>query len=320
MEDQATSREVRSWTVPAERAGVRVDAFVRECLSHLSRRQAEAALRAGLFSIRGRVAQKGERLEAGVALRFSGPMGWLAERPAPKRGCPLQVVYEDSAILAVNKPAGVPTHGFSGRETDSLANRLLAEWPDLAKVGTSRWEPGLVHRLDRETSGVLVIAKNQHAFEHLRSQFRARRVKKIYRALVWGDTPARASIDLALAHDRAQKGRMRAVREPMRGVGRKWQALTTFRRLGKAAGMSLVEIDMKTGVTHQIRAHLAALGHPIVGDSLYGRRQAAFGVRRHFLHAHSLTMVHPESGQSLTIVAELPEELAEVFRGLQLSL
>lgn len=319
MEDQANSRQVRIWAVPENRSDVRVDAFVRECLAHLSRRQAESAIRAGIFSVRGRVVKKGDRLQSGDELRFSGPELWLAERPLPRRDC-LQVVYEDAAILAVNKPAGISTHGFSGRETDSVANRLLHRWPDLAAVGQSRWEPGILHRLDRETSGLLLVAKEQHAFTHLRRQFHRRRVQKVYYALVWGEMPEQGAVDLPLAHDRGRKGRMRALIGPNRGVTRQWQALTVYRRKAEAAGVTLVEVDMKTGVTHQIRAHLAALGSPIVGDLLYGSAHAPdFGLQRHFLHAWSLTIVHPDTGKKLTMVAELPKDLADLLRRLRIS-
>jgi 23S rRNA pseudouridine1911/1915/1917 synthase len=311
MMDQATLFVKKSWTVPAKHRQMRLDAFARACLPHLSRREIETAIRARFFSVGGRASKKGDRLAAGDELLFYGPPTWLAEGPLPRGEISLPVVYEDAAILVIDKPAGIATHGFSGRDTDTLANLLVARRPDLARVG-KRWEPGMVHRLDRETSGLLLVAKTPSAFEHLRSQFRRRQVKKIYWALVWGKTPAQGVIDLPLAHDRRDKRRMRTAAGAEQRV---WKAITRYRCIGQSRKLSLLEIDMETGVTHQIRAHLAAIGHPIVGDGLYSdRRVQEFGLERHFLHARSLTIVHPEEGRRLTVVAELPEELAESLR------
>ena len=319
MVDQATRFARKSWIVPAKQEPMRLDAFARACLPHLSRRQLETAICARLFSVGGRASKKGDRLAAGDELLFYGPCTWLAERPLPDSEISLPVVYEDAAILVVNKPAGIATHGFSGRDTCTLANLLLARWPDLANIGRSRWQPGMVHRLDRETSGLLLIAKTAAAFDHLRSQFRRRQVKKIYWALVWGKTAARGVIDVPLAHDRRDKRRMRAAAEAGRNKESAWKAVTRYRRIGRSRAMSLLEIDMETGVTHQIRAHLAGIGHPIVADTLYGnRRTQEFSLARHFLHARSLTIFHPENERRLTVVAELPEELAESLRRIQI--
>ncbi len=213
----------------------------------------------------------------------------------------------------------MPTHGFSARDGATLANFLLARLPQLASVGKSRWEPGLVHRLDRETSGLLVIAKTQPVFENLRSQFRRRRVKKIYWALVWGIAPAEGAIELRLSHDPHDKRRMRPLTLLPRGKKRSWKAVTRYRRIGQSRGLSLLEIDMETGVTHQIRVHLAAIGHPIVGDVLYGDKAEDFGLRRHFLHARSLTLLLPGCG-SFAVEAELSGELAELLKRLNVKI
>jgi 23S rRNA pseudouridine1911/1915/1917 synthase len=303
-----------------EHPRLRLDAFARECLPHLSRRQIEAAIRTGLFSVHGRTGRKGDQLSGGNDLLFCGPQAWLTESPSPADETALSVIYEDDAILAVNKPAGIATHGFSGRDTDTLANLVLARRPDLAKVGKSRWEPGLVHRLDRDTSGVLLVAKTQQAFDHLRAQFRRRQVKKIYWALVWGNTPAKGVIDLSLVHDRRDKRRMRAVGGVARDNERAWKAITRYRRIGQSRRMSLLEIDMETGVTHQIRTHCAEIGYPVVADSLYGnQRTMTFGLSRHFLHARRLTIRHPENERQLMLEAELPEDLAEALRRLKIN-
>lgn len=319
MRDQATHVTRKYWTVPAEHEEIRLDAFVRRCLPHLSRREAEDAIRNRLFSVGRQVSKKGDRLKGGDRLVFYGPPDWLAASPLPAADLEVKIVYEDSAILVVNKPAGMPTHGFSGRDRATLANFILARWPGISTVGRTPWEPGLVHRLDGETSGLVVAAKNERAFESLRSQFHRRRVKKIYWALVWGKTPEQGLIELPLAHDKRDKRRMRAAPLSIRSKIRSWNAVTRYRRIGDTSSFSLLEIDMETGVTHQIRTHLAAIDHPIVGDSLYGVAPSEnLGLQRHFLHARRLTIIHPDDGRPLTIEAELASDLAEVLGRLKL--
>ena len=311
---QATSFAVKSWKVRTKQGEIRLDSFVRECLPHLSRRKIEQAIRQHVFTVNGKVGKKGDRLADGDELVFEGSEAWLATAPLPDASLDIPIAYEDSALLVVNKPGGMPTHGFSGRDRLTLANFLLARFPKLTSVGSSRWEPGLVHRLDRETSGLIVVAKTQAAFENLKSQFRRRLVQKIYLALVWGITPAEGLIDIPLAHDTRDKRRMRAINRPGLTKGSGWKAITRYRRIGRSRGLSLLEIEMESGVMHQIRAHLAVVGHPIVADTLYGAGQRDnFGLLRHFLHAYKLTLLHPNDGGSLTIEAELPKELSDLL-------
>jgi 23S rRNA pseudouridine1911/1915/1917 synthase len=322
MADQAGAN-TKSWTVPAEFKEVRLDAFARRCLPHLSRRALEQAIGDKLFSINGKIAKKGTKLRAGDALAFSGSNLWLAAQPAAAAGLTVPIVYEDSSLLVVNKPAGMATHGFSGRETATLANFLAAIRPELCHVGRSRWEPGLVHRLDRETSGLLLVAKTQAAFEALRNQFRRRQITKKYLALVWGDTEAVGSISYPLAHDPRDPRRMRALVQsvPLAKKLKRWRAVTRFRKLAGGQGLTLLEVEMETGVMHQIRVHLAAIGHAIVADALYGAAgSATFGLRRHFLHARSLEFFHPEHGGTVHVQAELPGDLQVVLDQLQMKI
>ncbi len=320
MADQVIKIATKTWRLPVERGEIRLDAFVRECLPHLSRREIENAIRAKLFFVASKTHKKGDRLRGGDELIYHGPASWLATNPLPDSALEVPVVYEDASILFVNKPAGMPTHGFSARDGGTLANFLLAGWPALANIGTSRWEPGLVHRIDRETSGLVLVAKTEAAFANLKSQFRRRRVKKIYRALVWGVTCGDGIIELALAHESGDPTRMRTVTRAAHARGRSWDALTRYRKLGQSRGLSLLEVEMETGVTHQIRTHLAAIGHPIVADALYGAGRPDLGLKRHFLHARSLTIFHPDSGGRLTVEAELPEELGELLTRLKIKI
>lgn len=314
MADQANSRATVDWPVPPEQAGIRLDAFLRACLPHLSRREIDGALDDGSFSVNGRSVRKGDRLKAGDRVNFAGSAGLLANRPLPEFNLEIPIVYEDASILVVDKPAGVATHGFSGRDTGTLANFIAAHYPTLLGIGASRWEPGLVHRLDVETSGLVLVAKTQGAFEQLRRQFRERQVKKIYCALVWGKCEAAGEIDLPLGHDPSDARRMQPLIRSSSSKARTWNARTRYRRLAQSGEAALLEVAMETGVMHQIRVHLDSIGHPIVADALYGKdRPERFGLTRHFLHARELGFRHPENGQSVRFEAELPKDLRAVL-------
>ena len=208
MPDQALWT-ARRWRVPEDKAGIRLDAFARYCLPHLSRRQLETAVRDKLFLINDRLGKKGDRLKAGDILAYQGPTDWLHDTPHPDARCPLSVAYEDDSVLIVDKPAGMATHGFSARDRNTLANLLLATRPALMSVGNSRWQPGLVHRLDMDTSGLVLVAKTQSAFEHLRLQFRGRWIEKKYWALVWGSPELEGEVAYPLVHDPGDKRRNR---------------------------------------------------------------------------------------------------------------
>jgi 23S rRNA pseudouridine1911/1915/1917 synthase len=321
MADQVERAEIKSWSVPSETGEVRLDAFLRKCLPQLSRGALASAIDNKFFRIGGRPTRKGEKLGAGQIVTFHGPQEWLFIQPPPAKQLDVPIIYEDPSLLVVNKPAGMATHGFSGKDTQTLANFLVAHYPALLTVGKSRWEPGLVQRLDRETSGLVLVAKTLAAFDSLRLQFRRRAVKKTYWALVWGATAAVGAIDSPIAHDSRDRRRMRALnnsdrrREPVRH----WQALTQFRRICRRCGLSLLEVEMATGVTHQIRVHLAAIGHPILGDVLYGQAGSeTFGLNRHFLHARVLEFRHPKDGRTIRAEAGLPRELQEVLTRLKM--
>lgn len=322
MGDQVNGNdENQIWLVPDDLQAVRLDGFVRQCLPHLSRQEVHRAIAEKFFLLNGRVARKGDSLNGGDRLCFVGPADLLSDAPPPARQLEIPIIYEDDSLLVVDKPAGVATHGFSGRDRATLANFLAALRPGLLNIGKSRWEPGLVHRLDIETSGVVLVAKTQAVFDRLREQFRRREIKKTYLALVWGQPIERGTIELALAHDRGDRRRMVAVQHRERSADRRvWQAITRYRVIATASGMSLLEVEMETGVTHQIRVHLSSNGYPIVGDTLYGADYPErFGLARHCLHASSLTLRHPASGQLLCVDAQLPVELREVLQRIEMA-
>lgn len=318
MQKPETMKGDSSWTVPAGAPPVRLDAFVRRALPHLSAREAEKAIGEGAFRINGRRGKKGDRLAGGDTLAFEGAAHWLAPAPAPRPDLDVPVRYEDASLLVLDKPAGMATHGFSGRETGSLANFIAAARPQLCGVGRSRWEPGLVNRLDRGTSGLVLAAKDQAAFDDLRAQS----IKKKYWALVWGEIAAEGTIDLPLVHDSRDRKKM----TPLPPAGKKspprsWGATTRFRRRGHAGGFSLLEVELERGVTHQIRVHLQSSGHPIAGDPLYGGGRAdPFGLGRQFLHACYLGFRHPKDGLDVVVESPLPEELKRVLEEIGLGI
>jgi len=302
--DQGKRTESTTWRVP-EGAPVRLDAFVRLSLPHLSARRIKVLIEEKSCLINGREAKKGSMLFPGDSVVFCGDPRYLAQAPISFDG-QVPILFEDNALLAVDKPSGLATHGHSGKDDATLANYLLGMRPALLGVGHSRWEPGLLHRLDRDTSGVVLVAKQQKVFEVVRRQFVARTVGKFYRAIVQGKMPARGSVDYSLAHDPVDRRKMCHLPSAGGASGKNWTALTHFRTLGWGPGYSHVEIRIETGVTHQIRVHLRAIGHPIVGDPLYGDPGAA--EPRCLLHASRLELAHPVESQRLRIESSLPLE------------
>ena len=313
----------RQWIVPSGQRAIRLDAFVRRCLPHLSLREAQRAIDERVFWVNDRPGKKGDKLFGCEVLSFKGLQHLLAPAPLPAWNLELPVVYEDESLLVVNKPAGMATHGFSGRERNSLANFLAATRPSLCHVGKSRWEPGLLHRLDRDTSGLVLVAKDQDSFKILRSQFRLGQIEKKYWALVWGKVKREEVLAYPLAHARRDPRKMTAVEagEAKKTPARSWKALTRLKPLSSSRRFTLLEVRIDTGVTHQIRAHLEAFGHPLVGDPLYGKgRPDPFGLGRQFLHAFYLGFRHPKSGREVAVTSPLPEDLRKVLERLKMRL
>jgi 23S rRNA pseudouridine1911/1915/1917 synthase len=312
---------VMNWTVPQVNEGTRLDAFLRVLLPHLSLRQLKKAVAEGAFRVnQSRVGRKGDMVLEGDVISYHGPAVLLTAEVPARYAANVVIVYEDASILVVEKPPGMPCHGFSPKETNSLVNHLVAIRPGVKRIGKSPWEPGLVHRLDRETSGLILVAKNRAAFDRLRAQFRSRLVQKRYWALVWGNTAAEGFIDYPLLHDTRDRRRMKAlVNLADHPRERKWTAFTRYRTAAQNRDVSLVEVEMVTGVMHQIRAHLAAIGHPLVGDSLYGPEQyLSLPLGRHFLHAFFLACRHPENGAMLSWESPLPQDLRAILQAVKM--
>lgn len=289
--------------VPPERAGERLDLVLAQ-LSGQSRTQAATLIATQRVTVNGRQERASFRVEGGetLALEIPEPPG----REVLAEDIPLTVVHEDADIVVVDKPAGMVVHPAPGNWSGTLVNALLGRGQGLAEGGAPE-RAGLVHRLDKETSGLLVVAKSERAHRVLSKAIAARAVKRRYACVAWGhlDTD-RLSVDKPLARDPNDRTRM-----AVRAEGR--AARTDFTRLARFDSVDLLRAELHTGRTHQIRVHLASIGHPVAGDDTYGggggRRLLDLPPKRHFLHAAWLVFTHPVSGQVMDLRSPLPEDL-----------
>jgi 23S rRNA pseudouridine1911/1915/1917 synthase len=284
---------------------VRLDTFVRRALPALSRRVTRLAIAEGAVRVNGRPGAKGTLVQPGDRVTLPD-----VDALAPEPDLPVAVVYEDAALVVVDKPGGLAGHALDPRERHTVAAFLVARHPEVAAVG----EPpggGLVHRLDRGTSGLLVAARTGAAFRALRAAFRARAVEKRYLAVVAGRVRAACRIELPLAHDPRDRRRM----VPAAAGLRAWPAVTEVAPVALGADRSLIVATMRTGVTHQVRVHLALAGHPVLGDALYGAAIPDLPAGRHALHAAALRLPHPTDGRPLELASALPPDLRALAPG-----
>jgi 23S rRNA pseudouridine1911/1915/1917 synthase len=288
--------------------GERVDKYVAAEFPSLSRSQVQDLISRGLVTINGIQVKPSQRLKEGDSVDVIVPP--VEEAELVPESMPLRIVYEDQDLVVVDKPPGLVVHPAAGHRRGTLLNALLARYPDLPLDQEER--PGIVHRLDKDTSGLIVVARSREAREHLQAQFKAREVLKVYLALVDGVVePTKGVIEASIGRDSRDRKRMAVVQSG----GRK--AVTEFRVLERLGEYTLLDTRPRTGRTHQVRVHLAFLGHPVVGDSVYGRRKQHLGLERQFLHAHRLAFRHPSSGRKVDLVSELPPDLERVLEMLR---
>ena len=305
-----------SLEVPATAAARRADLFVSEALG-LSRARVKRLFEGGAVRVDGRPARKGDLLRPGQRVEVAGEALAHAEGEAlvPEPSAPLSVLYEDEALVFADKPSGSPSHPLEPGEVGTVANALVARYPECAAAGEDPREGGLCHRLDVQTSGVLLAARTHAAWEAMRAAFSgeggdASAADKRYWAVVTGPLSDEGEIDLPLRHHRDRV-------EPAVDGEDARPARSDFRVHGRAGDAALVEVRIHTGVLHQVRAHLAAIGAPVLGDALYGGKPLA-GLPRLFLHARSLEVTHPLTGKRLRVVSPLPEELRQALDRLGL--
>ena len=299
--------------------GIRLDAALLMRFPSTARALVREACAAGNVKVNGRPTEKGRKLKGGETIEVVALPEVTDNRVQPNRAVVVRPLFEDAALLAFDKPAGIPVQPLSRHETDTLMNGVVARWPEVATVGDAPFMAGALHRIDADTSGLVLVARTQSAFEAMRAQFAAHTVEKTYLALVEGAVAAGGTLENDLVHDT----RLAYCRMIVKKVGR-WEgekvgrcegekamrAITTFRPLALTRrGMeeqTLLEVKIRTGVTHQIRAQLAAAGMHIVNDRLYG----AFAVEDmvgHCLHALAAAFVHPVSGAPCRIETPWPE-------------
>ena len=304
--------ESRTITVAAEQEGTRLDAFLASLLPDRSRSQIQKLIKEGL------VTGPAGGLRASTAVRtgqtFSIELPEPTVATAVAEDLPLAILYEDSDLVVLDKPAGMVVHPAAGHDSGTLVNALLHHVDDLSGIG-GELRPGIVHRLDRGTSGVMVVAKHDAAHQELARQFHDREVEKEYIALVWGLVQAGRRIDAPIGRDPSDRQKMSTRARRARS------AVTRVTRAEHLKGVSLLRVAIATGRTHQIRVHLSAIGHPIVGDQTYGgvHRHVANDVRavqrleRPFLHAARLAFKHPADGRQMEFESPLPDDLQRVI-------
>jgi 23S rRNA pseudouridine1911/1915/1917 synthase len=293
---------------------VRLDAFLCGQYPGVSRGAIQRLLAEGLIQVNGRKAKPAHHPRAGEIIRVTWPEAKAAE--AKPENIALEILYEDDDLLALNKPSGLVVHPAAGHTEHTLVNALLHHCAgQLSGIGGVA-RPGIVHRLDKETSGCLVVAKNDTSHLGLSAQFAARKVGKIYEAIVCGQLPGGGEIDAPIARHPTDRKRM--------AVGRGRAARTTYRVLELLRGATRVEVNLHTGRTHQIRVHFQHLGFPVAGDLVYGRRQNAqfrqatgCVAPRQMLHARTLALSHPRTGESLVFQAPLPADFVKVLESLR---
>ena len=298
-------------TVSAAEAGQRLDLWLASQLPALSRTRIKTLIDGGHVQVDGAPRKPSHRLKTGEHVQAVVPAPPADEMAA--EAIPLRVILEDAHILVVDKPAGMVTHPGAGRSTGTLAAAALAHAPEISGVGGPR-RPGIVHRLDKGTSGLMVVARTERAYASLVAQLAERSAGRVYLALVWGVPESVVGVvDAPIGRSTRDRTRM-AVRPEGKAARTRYEVLRTFRRPVPTA---LVECQLETGRTHQIRVHLAAIGHPVVGDAQYRGDRGAINVARPMLHAARLAITHPTTGERLEFTSALPSDMQSLIDSLE---
>jgi len=296
------------FVIKVETTGSRLDRYVSEHLPDLSRAMVQRLIGDARILVDGVARKASYKVQGGETITVTPPPPEPATPHAEK--IPLDILYEDDDLIVVNKPAGMVVHPAAGHREGTLVNAILAHCPNLNVGGVER--PGIVHRLDSDTSGIIVVAKNDTAMRDLQAQFKSRHVHKTYLALVEGIVkPPRGKIDAPIGRDPKHRQKMAVVTR-----GKTRAAVTVYRTLAALGNYTLVQAEPQTGRTHQIRVHLAFLGFPVVADAIYGKKKNALGLSRQFLHAWKIAFALPRGGREVSFVAPLPEELFDVLKEL----
>ncbi len=294
----------------AERAGQRVDVFLAEAIPELTRSAVQRLLEQGLVTCGGAPVKKNAKTEAGAEYDLTLPA--LRETEITAQDIPLDVVYEDEDVLVVNKPKGLVVHPAAGHEDGTLVNALLHHCGDSLSGINGEKRPGIVHRIDMDTSGLLIIAKNDFAHQKLSDQLKDHTLRRTYECIVRGGfREDSGTVDAPIGRDPRDRKRMAVTEKNSRPAVTHWQVIARYGQY------THLRCRLETGRTHQIRVHMAYLNHPIAGDPLYGVKKPELGLTSQCLHARELTFRHPRTGEEVTVSCPLPEEFCRALQLLQ---
>ncbi|TMC22908.1 MAG: RluA family pseudouridine synthase [Chloroflexi bacterium] len=297
------------WTIQAEQIGLRLDRFLVSALEQLSRTGVQQLIADGQVLVNGRLTKASYALRAGDSIEMLQALPVAQQQQVKPQALPLDICYEDDDLFVINKAAGMVVHPAPGHADDTLVNALVAYYPALQQMEEGQ-RPGIVHRLDRDTSGLLVVARNTGTQAALVEQMKRHEVVKRYLALVEGIVELeKGSIDAPIGRDPRHRQQMTITVTDSR------QARTHFWVLKRFHRHTLLRLQLETGRTHQIRVHLQAIGHPVVGDPIYGAKavRKRMALQRQFLHAQQLEFVHPTSGVKMSFEAPLPPDLQAIL-------
>jgi 23S rRNA pseudouridine1911/1915/1917 synthase len=308
-----------TYIVTDKHAGKRLDIFIAHYEPHVSRSRIQSLIKEGLARVNGKTEKPGYKVKPGEQVSLDLPERKV--RDVLPEAIPLSVIYEDAHMIVLNKPPGLVVHPAPGNYTGTLVNALLYHYgslplPGAGAGGSSRERAGIVHRLDKDTSGVIVVARTPEALRSLSAQFKSRIVKKKYLALVAGVIKkGSGTIEVGIGRHVKERKKISVHTHSAR------EAITGFIVKERYPNATLVEVEIKTGRTHQIRVHMAHIGHPVLGDSVYGGRKVVMAgesrIERQMLHAESLSLLHPETGHPMVFSAPPPADMSEIIAELR---
>ncbi len=297
-------------TLYADIPGERLDAFLARCAEHLSRSAAQKLIEEGNVRRNGKPGKKNDKLNPGDEIEYTIPEPKAVDIVA--KDIPLDIVYEDDDVLVINKPKGLVVHPAAGHQDDTLVNGLLYAMGDDLSGINGELRPGIVHRIDKDTSGLLAVAKNDYAHNMLASQLKDHSMHRTYEAIVVGSfREDSGTVDAPIGRHPSDRKKMCVTERNSKSAVTHWEVVRRYR------GYTHIRCKLETGRTHQIRVHMAHIGHPILGDTVYGHKKAELGQDSQCLHAGALCFAHPRDGRPVMVFAPLPEYFQKVIEKLE---